>query len=180
MPLTKSASIATYGGAKSDYSAPVDSSTDQSANAVNPAFGDLAAMTHTDFRAWAHLTLYANAAVAPTMVDGDEKWNNGQGNARPVFARTSPGIFTATYPTTVVDELGSSPGSVGPQTVAFQAAMGNARVSVPTLGGYYDLKVFPIAPNVLQLALWHQAPNGGMTLGDVSGWSSIDVDFFAR
>lgn len=181
MPLTKAASISTYGGAKNDYSAPVDSTTDRPAKGVNPAYGDVAAMSHTDFRAWAHLTLYANTAVAPKVVDHDEKWNNGVGNAAPVAARVSPGIWTVTYPTTVLDEIpATSPGYAGPQTLGLQYGIGNARAAVPTTGGYYDLKVFPIAANIVQLALWHQAPNGGMTLGDVAGWSSMDVDFSVR
>ena len=179
MPLTKAASISTYGGAKKDYSAPIDSTTDRTAAGVNPAYGDVAAMSHTDFRAWAHLTLYANTGAVPTIVAHDEKWNNGQ-NAAPVVARVSPGVFTLTYPTTVLDEIPSGiDGYSGPQTVGLVSGLGQARASVPTLGGYYDLKCFPTANNVLSLYLWHQAP-GGMTLGDVYGFSQIDVDAWGR
>ena len=52
--LPETASLASYGGPKNDYSAVIDPSTDWSAAGVNPAYGDVAALTHTAFRVWAH------------------------------------------------------------------------------------------------------------------------------
>lgn len=175
--LPNTASINNYGGPKNDYSAPIDPSTDRSATGVNPAYGDLAAMTHTAFRVWAHLTLYSSGA-APTVVAHDETWNNGN-NVALVAARVSPGIFTMTYPSTVVDEIPSgSPGYTGPQSTNLLGGVGNVRSVVATPTEWGDLKVSATAPNVMTLYFWKFA-NGGMTLGDPSP-SSIDVDFFAR
>lgn len=177
MGLPNTTSLASYGGAKNDFSAPIDSSTDRSATGVNPAYNDIAAMTHTAFRVWAHLTLYSNGA-APTIVARDEMWNNGLNNG-PVVARVAAGQFSLTYPTTVLDEIPpTSPGYSGPQAVNLLGGIGQARCGVPTSSDWADVKVFPTAPNVLMAYFWHQA-SGGMTLGDPSP-SSIDIDVFGR
>jgi hypothetical protein len=176
--LPNVASSASYGGAKNDYSAVSDSTTDRAAAAVNPAYGDIAAMTHTAFRAWIRLTLYSSGA-APTIVAHDEVWNNSGGNAAPSVARLSAGSFQVTYPATVVDEIpATSPGYTGPQTVNLQSGIGNVRAAVPTNIGYADLKVVPSSANVMGLAFWKFA-GGGFTLGDPVP-SSIDVDVFFR
>jgi hypothetical protein len=179
MTLPKTASISSYDGAKNDYSAGVDSSTDRAAAGANPAYNDVAEMTQTAFRVWAHLTLYASGA-APTVVANNECWNATGLNAAPAFARTGPGQYTATYPSTVVDEIPlGAPGYVGPQAVNLLGGIGNVRSSLPTPTSWGDLKVTPLSANVLGLSFWHQAPNGIMTLGDPV-FSSIDVDFFSR
>lgn len=175
--LPKVASIASYDGVKADYSAPIDSSTDRTAAGVNPAYGDVAAMTHTAFRAWIRLTLYSSGA-APTVVAHDETWNNGL-NAAPVAARTTGGQFTVTYPSTVVDEIPSgSLGYTGPQALNLLAALGGVRSNLPTPTDWGDLKAMPSAPNVVSLYFWKFA-GGGMTLGDPTP-SQIDVDVFVR
>lgn len=166
--LPKVASINSYGGPKNDYSSPKDSSTDRSAAGVNPAYGDVAAMTHTAARSWARMTVHS-AGGTPTLVANDEVWNNGN-NAAPTTARSGAGVFTLTYPTTVVDEIpATSPGYIGPQAVNFRAGRGSNR------GGttWYQVEVVPTAANVLTVYLW-KFSGGVPTLGDPA--SDIDVD----
>lgn len=170
--LPNVASINSYGGPKNDYSSPKDASTDRSAAGVNPAYGDIAGLTHTGWRAWARLTV-KSAGTAPVLVAHDETWNNGN-NAAPVAARSSAGVLTIAYPTTVVDEIPStSPGFIGAQTVNFLAAVAGNR------GGttWYQVEAVPTSANVVTLYFW-KFSGGAPTIGDPG--SDTDVDVWVR
>jgi hypothetical protein len=169
--LPNVASIASYDGPKNDYSAVIDSTTDRSAAGANPERGDVAGMTHTAWRAWAHLTLLSSGGT-PILVAHDETWNNSL-NAAPTLARTSAGVYTLTYPTTVVDEIPStSPGYIGPQAVNFRG--GN--VSDRGATTWYDVKAYPTAANVLTVYCW-KFSGGVPVLADPV--ANLDVDVYA-
>lgn len=94
----------TVGGAKSNYHAVEDPTTDEDAAHRNIAFANAVAMTQTLPRAWARITLAATTG-AMVRVAHAAVWGNSLGVA-PTPARTSTGLFTLTWPTTVVDPLG--------------------------------------------------------------------------
>jgi hypothetical protein len=175
----KVASLGNYGGALADYSAPSDSTTDRPAAGANPAFGDVAAMTHACPRLWARLTLKASGA-APVLVAHDEGWNNATpGNPAPTPARTSAGLCTLTYPTTILDEIpptifgASGPiGYSGPIALNLRAAWANDR------GGavWGACKAIITAPNVVTIYFWIFA---GGAPSNTDPLVDTDVDIYA-
>lgn len=90
-----------------DFEIPVvDPTTDQSAAGANACMNDTAMMTHTATRAWARFA----AGTSPTLaaVNGhDAQWGSASGVA-PVIAHSTTGVYTATWPTTVNDQLGAT------------------------------------------------------------------------
>ena len=169
--LPRTASIATYGGSLNDYSARSDSTTDRSAVGVNPAYCDLAGMTHTAVRAWARVTL-KSAGTAPVLAQRDEVWNNATpGNPAPTPARSSAGVFTLTYPATVQDEIPmNSPGYSGPVAVNLRASWATDR------GGstWGSCRAVVTAPNVITLYFF-KLVGGAPTLGDPAADTDVDV-----
>lgn len=100
-------SLATYGGALENYGIGViDPLTDRDALAMNRALATVAGMSHTAIRAWCRFTTAATTG-GMVLVSHDAVWGNGSSVA-PVLARSSAGVFTVTWPTTVTDELGVS------------------------------------------------------------------------
>lgn len=171
--LPKVASFATYAGPLRDYTAPIDATTDRPATGTNPAYGDVAGMTHTALRAWARFQ--PNGITAPSVPTGqvlanvhDETWNNGN-NAAPLFARTATGQYTVTFPTTVVDEIPSGyDGYTGPTAV-------NLRMAWPSLepGGAtnYEVRSIVTAANIVTVKIYTVGtsnltdPNDGTVVG---------------
>ena len=94
--------IDVFGGALYDYSAVIDPTTDRPAAGANPAYCDIAALTHTALRAWVRFTL--NGTATPVLVAHDSNWGNSPSVA-PTFTRTSAGLYTITWPTVVYDEI---------------------------------------------------------------------------
>lgn len=127
--------LATLGGALQDYSPVIDPTRDRPAAGANVGYADAAAATHTVLRGIFRLTW--NGAGTPTIAYHDEVWNgstNGvPNNAAPVAARTSTGVATITYPSTVVDEIGASnPGGNGnPHNVNLQAVVAMVEGGTP-------------------------------------------------
>jgi hypothetical protein len=168
----KVASVANYDGIKQDYSAPRDSTTDRTAAGTNPMNNDVAAMTHCAPRAWARLTV-KSAGTTPVLVAHDEGWNNGNAsNTAPVAARSSAGVLTLTYPSTVFDEIPASAqgATAAGFTVNLRGGWGNDR------GGttWNNVKVIPTAANVLTIYVWRFA-GGVPTLGDPIADTDIDI-----
>jgi hypothetical protein len=164
------ASLASYGAALNDYSSPKDATTDRSAAAVNPAFGDVAAMTHTAPRAWVRFKL--NGSSAPTLPVSnahDEMWNNGN-NAAPVPARTNTGIYTVTFPGTVFDEipLGAPGANPSGYPVNLRTSWGNLELGSTT---NYDVKTTVTSANVITVKIFTIGtstlvdPNDGTIVG---------------
>jgi hypothetical protein len=163
MTLPAVDSLALYGGALNNYRAPVDPTTDRDAAAMNKALASIAMMSHTAPRAYAKIS---TAATTGTMVllDHDAVWGDSPGVA-PVLARTSQGIFTVTWPTTVVDELGVT------HSVSLVASLGINVLSTDCILANVSL----VATNVLTFALWNTS-----TSPSVRTDGSYAVEVWAR
>ena len=98
--LPGQATLGNYGGVKVDYAPSVNGATDRDATPVNQAFQDVAAMTLTSVRAYV-AWYYASSTV--TIVSCNAEW----GNTPPTITRTSTGVYTVTWPTTITDDLGN-------------------------------------------------------------------------
>lgn len=104
MALPSPTDFAAYGGKLKNYTAGIeDPTTDRDAKEVNQALSDLAMMTRMCPRAWCQF----NASNAPSIVSHDAVWGNATLLA-PTVARTSAGVFTLTWPATVLDPLGEA------------------------------------------------------------------------
>jgi|SRR6185312_4531033 len=168
--LPKVATLATYGGALADYSAPRDTTTDRSADGTNPAYADVAAMTHTAARFWARFQPHGTSPVTVPVANAyDATWNN-KNNAVPSCARTGVGTYTVTAPATVYDEIppgaqGSTPAGFA---VNFRMPSANLELGAST---NYDVRVKVTAPNVLTVETFtvgtssHVDPNDGTVIG---------------
>lgn len=131
-------SLDTYGGAKANYAPIVDPTTDRDADDANQAYASTAAMTHTATQAWAR---FVTSATTPTLAvtnSNDAAWGNSAPD-QPTPGRSSTGVFTLTWPTTVVDELGVT------HTVNLRWA--RASIEGSSLGGFVQCAV--TAPNVV-------------------------------
>jgi hypothetical protein len=120
MPLPSPTPLSAYGGALGNYlgQGVVDPTTDLDAAAHNQAMSDLAAMTNTTVRAWCVFT----STASPALVSHYAMWGTGGGVA-PVVARTSAGVYTVTWPSTITDALGAS------QSVTYSVAEATAQGS---------------------------------------------------
>jgi hypothetical protein len=96
---------ATYGGAKSNYWPVEDPTTDEDAAVRNLYAMNVAYMTGMCPRAWVRFTGAATTG-AMILVAHQSLWGNAVGVA-PTLARTSAGLYTITWPTTVTDQLGT-------------------------------------------------------------------------
>ena len=97
--LPTSSSYDIYGGEKADYAPPEDASTDRSADHMNEALADVAAMTRMCPRAW--LTFDASG-----QVNGHEAmWGNGDA-VKPTCTVEGTGQFRFTWPAVVTDARG--------------------------------------------------------------------------
>jgi hypothetical protein len=67
---------------------------------------DVAGMTRTARRAWARFTAGSSPLLAATNPD-DAVWGNASG-VLPVVAHSSTGVFTMTWPSTIVDQFGTT------------------------------------------------------------------------
>jgi hypothetical protein len=171
--LPSASSLANYGGAKNDYSAPRDSTTDRSALGTNPAYADVAAMTHVAPRAF--VRFQPNGSSAPTLPASnahDEHWNANASNAAPVVARSSTGVYTVTYPSIVFDEIpASSPGSTPAGiTLNLRCAMRpNLQLGSTT---NYDAQASVTSPNVVTVKIFTV---GTSTLVDPNDATIVNV-----
>jgi hypothetical protein len=106
MPLPDVDSFATLAGPLNQYSSVEDPTTDLPAVADNALRGDAAAMTHSATRGY-WVFLYNGSTV--TITEADAVWGSSP-TYYPTPARTSAGLFTLTFPTTVpyVDSSGTA------------------------------------------------------------------------
>jgi hypothetical protein len=103
MSLPTSASLSTYGGILVDSVPVIDPASEISAASLNQLRYDAAAMTRTCPRA---IFSFTTSATTPTLVLADAHWGNAAG-VQPVIARTGTGVFTATLPASITDDLGN-------------------------------------------------------------------------
>lgn len=94
--------IATYGGLLQDLYPVTDPTTDRAAAGANQAYGSVAAMTRTAAQAWARITTAASTAGL-VLVAHNAAWGSGPLVA-PTLTRSSTGVFTIAWPTTITDE----------------------------------------------------------------------------
>jgi hypothetical protein len=114
MPLPDSDSYATFGGTKVDYgTSQVDASTDRKAAEVNQVFCNVAMSTRTLTRAWVRFT----AAASPVVASWDAVWK-GATSTVPTITLGTAGVYTITFPATVLDEMGTT------HSLNFRAATG--------------------------------------------------------
>jgi hypothetical protein len=97
-------SLNTYGGIRENYAPILNPSTDYDANQIDEANADVAACTRTVSRGRIKLTL---ASTTPGLIlnDWETVWKEST-DTLPILARSSTGVFTITFPTSVVDVLG--------------------------------------------------------------------------
>lgn len=105
MALPESAAYSTYGGAKANYAPVEDYTTDEDAADRNRYVSDVAGMTHTICRAWRAFVGHATTPTDPTSNVFDNVWGNDLAD-KPTVARTGAGVYTVTYPTSIVDDNG--------------------------------------------------------------------------
>jgi hypothetical protein len=170
--LPNPASLATYGGALADYSAPRDSQTDRSAVGTNPAYADVAAMTKTAVRAF--VRFQPNGTGEPTLPStnaGSALWNNGL-NAQPTVARSATGKYAVTVPSTVLDEIpanqqGATPGGFA---VNLRASFANLELGSTTNS---DVRTsIGSNPNVVNVLIFQV---GTSTLVDPNDGTIVDI-----
>jgi hypothetical protein len=97
--------LSTYGGPLVDAYPVVNPNTDQDASAGNQQAADTAGMTRTATRCWARFTT-ASTTGGMTVVNWDAVYGEVNTNAPPTPARTTTGVFTIVFPTTITDSLG--------------------------------------------------------------------------
>ena len=136
-------SYSDLGGTKTEYSAPVDTSTDRSAAEVNLAFAATAAMTRTSTKLWFKFSV--SGAGAPTLVAWDASWKGGTVTP-PTIALIATGKYTITLPATVLDEQGTS------HSLNFQGVTASICKSTDAvIGAAYVLEPMILTANTLRL-----------------------------
>ena len=136
-----------------------DPTTDMDAGADNKSRSNVAMMSNTAIRGWVRFTSAAST-VAMLLVAHNAVWGNGA-SVVPTLARTGVGIFTVTFPTTVLDPLGVS------HTVNIRAAWMNSR------GGssFFQGECIPTSANVATIYI----ATGAGVASDAAG---VDFDVF--
>lgn len=107
MRLPQTATLSTYGGKKENEYPVENPLTDISAEEHNELADDVQAMTHTALRAWYAFVGNATTPTDPASNIHDAVWGDSLA-VKPVLARTGTGVWTLTYPTSYVDELGNT------------------------------------------------------------------------
>lgn len=165
MPSFNGDAFSTYGGGLFDYSPVVDPTRDRPAAGANAAYTATAEMTLTAVRARATFTV--NGAVAPVLVSHNALWGNSLAVA-PVPVRTSAGIYTVTWPTTVQNQITiGTPGYTGPLPLNLVSGWANLQVVATA----FDLFVVLTSANVATVKCFSVAGS----LADPSVATNIDV-----
>ncbi len=140
MTLPESDTLSTYGGALANYGiGVVDPTTDRDADDANKAFASTAMMTRTAMRASISFT---GVAATPTVSAFEAVWKGGTVTS-PTPSRTGAGIFTFTWPASVLDELGAT------HTLNLTSASGYAESSTA-----YHVQAVMTSANVVTVYVW--------------------------
>ena len=105
MTLPAIDSLATVGGAKSNYAPIEDQTTDEDAEHRNIYAADAVAATQTNIRA---IYRFIGHGTTPTDAASNVHyavWGN-DADVKPVVAHSATGVYTVTWDTEVTDELG--------------------------------------------------------------------------
>lgn len=129
MTLPDISSLDDVGGPKANYAPITDPTTDEDAADRNRIFCDVAMMGHSAPRGFVRfVAVNGGAPTDPASSVHDAMWGSTVG-VKPVIARTGEGIWTATWPATVDDELTVEDASLGggeTHTVNIRAAFAQA------------------------------------------------------
>lgn len=148
-------SLATYGGAKQDYEPVEDPTTDLSAEGWNLVASNVAGLTQTACRAWVTFLGHGTMPTDPSSYIHGAVWGDTLG-VKPTMARTGTGVFTATWPTTVTDDLGVV------QTVNLRRAWASFEGST-----LYSVNATVTAANVVTIRVWNAAGSLNDAVGAV-------------
>jgi hypothetical protein len=169
-------SFGTAGGVIQDYTAVIDATTDLPALGGNQALLDATSATYCNTRCQVRFTL--NGTNAPVLVTHFEVWQGGAGNALVVLARTGVGTGTATWPTTVNDEIGNAlPNYAGnPHTLNLQFPLGRCRGATATAAPatLMHMIVNTTSANVVTWAIFNAAGAAA------DPGSALDFDIWVR
>jgi hypothetical protein len=120
--------INTFGGSANagynDFSPAIDPTVDMPAAAGNQLLSDVAMLTRTTPRAWA---LFTPAGTGAPVLNGHQAmWIADQSSLPPVVARVTVGVYTMTWPSSVIDDItvATAPGYLGPQALNLLAGHG--------------------------------------------------------
>jgi hypothetical protein len=150
-------SLATYGGALSDYSPVVDPTTDESVVFRNKYAANVAMMTQTAARAMRSFVGQTGVTpIDPTVgFVHAAVWGSGP-SMKPVLARTATGLWTVTWPSTVNSELSSALASQG-GGVTHTVNLRRALAQVECQGTKFDATARVTAANVVEVSGWTAA-----------------------
>lgn len=138
-------SFSAYGGELANYAPIEDATTDEDASWRNLYAMNVAAMTQTATRAWCAFVGHGTTPTDPASNVHGAVWGNALG-VKPTMARSSTGVFTITYPTSVNDELNES------HTVNLKRCWVN--VEGATL---YHVQATVTSPNVITVYVFNSA-----------------------
>jgi len=141
MVLPAISTIDNYGGELEDFAPVTDPTTDRAAADMNAAMADVAMLGHCGIRAWCRFTAAASTG-AMVLVAHDAMWGNTDA-VKPTLARSSSGVFTLTWPTSVTDELGDA------HTLVLRAGWGNAYGA----SNFYEPRVTTVSANVVTVTI---------------------------
>lgn len=161
MSLPSNDSFSSFGGQKSNYAPPENPATDYDATLLNVALCDVAEMTRTALRGWVRITLAASTG-ALVLSDWEAVWKGGSFSPTvPTLVRTTTGVFTITFPVSIVDENG--------KTVTINLRRSSAQIEGNTFGFSQSTVT---AANIITL----YTANSGGSPNDLVG-SVVDVEF---
>ncbi len=145
MTLPGTARLSTYGGEMQDHAPVEDPTTDESAAFRNMYVADAAAMTATIMRAFVRFTGHATTpGDAASNVHG-AVWGDAFA-VKPAMTKGGTGVYLATFPTEVEDELGVT------QPVNLRDGWGNANGATA-----YHVQVTITAANVATIRVFDMA-----------------------
>ena len=177
MTLPSVDSFQTFGGALVDYAPCEDPSTDRPAAAANQWYADTAAMTQTAIRAFVRLSksgagysIFLPDVPTSSLTQQAAVWVDGSGVipfvSWPVVVRVSAGVYTITWPTTVVDSLGVT------QTLNFRCPIAPSFEDYGS-GSHGHARATITAPNQVTLRLFDGTTLLPSDLGNPNVWVGV-------
>lgn len=159
-------SLSTYGGALSNYSDPIDPTTDEDAAWRNKYAANVAAMTHTVTRAarsFLGTTGGATAIADPSSgFIHDAVWGDAP-SVKPSATYVATGTYDVIWPTTITDELGTTHTlSIRRAWAEVESSDGTLRLASAKVTGAQKVRVYTYAP-----AVAGATPTLGQLVGEV-------------
>lgn len=167
MTLPDQDSLVGAGGALADYSPVIDSSTDRSAAGANTAYANAQMATRTNTRA---VVRFNPTGGSPVLAASGEQYNAvwlATTATAPVLAHSSTGVYTITWPATVMDEIPATlptgqatPGyNANGHSVNFKSGWWNAELGATTP----YLAFVTVAANVITVKIYSVGSSPALT-----------------